>query len=324
MGVKVGIIGCGRWGSIHLKTLAQLKENGLVSEIHACDLIPSKELEFKDIIDSFTTDYVQLLKTSGVDILSIVTPAETHTEIALFAFDYVKTVFVEKPLSLSEKGALQILSKTQKEGGNLLVGHILRFHQSLNKAMELISEGLIGELQRIDFKRITTRTPPENPDVFDSLAIHGLDTACFCFGETEPQRMSIDRVRFNGQERAINARISLEFPGMKEASIEVGWSGEKEERVIVFVGTKGQIDVNTKDSSNISISVDQSHYYVEEDEFTLPLTLEMKYLIDMHNRLVKTKIYPNQGAILRCMKWIDKVKTQISSRQRRETSHKSN
>ena len=48
MGAKVGIIGCGRWGSVHLKTLAQLKQEGFVAEIHGCDINPEKGLEFAD------------------------------------------------------------------------------------------------------------------------------------------------------------------------------------------------------------------------------------------------------------------------------------
>ena len=61
MGAKVGIIGCGRWGSVHLKTLVQLKHEGLVSEIHGCDINPEKGIEFADLLTTFSTDWQELV-----------------------------------------------------------------------------------------------------------------------------------------------------------------------------------------------------------------------------------------------------------------------
>ena len=72
-----------------------------------------------------------------------------------------------------------LLLKFKKPGGQLLVGHILRFHEAMNQAMDLISEGEIGELQRIEFNRITPRQPPDYPNIFEAMAIHGIDTACY-------------------------------------------------------------------------------------------------------------------------------------------------
>ena len=64
-------------------------------------------------------------------------------------------LFIEKPIGISQPQATDIISKTQEVGGTVLVG---QYDSCLiNKANTLIAEGLIGELQRIDFTRITTR-----------------------------------------------------------------------------------------------------------------------------------------------------------------------
>lgn len=63
MGVKVGIIGCGRWGTVHLNTLNSLKKIGTVSEIHACDLIPSKEVDLTGLIDSFCANWQTMVES---------------------------------------------------------------------------------------------------------------------------------------------------------------------------------------------------------------------------------------------------------------------
>ena len=308
MGAKVGIIGCGRWGSVHIKTLFQLKQEGLISEIHGCDINPQKGDEFADLLTTFSTDWQELVSREKLDVIAIVTPVETHHKLAISLLDHCTNLFIEKPISLQENEAAQILAKTQEVGGNLLVGHILRFHAGLLKANDFIQSGTIGQLQSIDFSRITTRKPPHNSNLFEALAIHGIDTACFCFGETEPSRLSIDSLRSNADKSPNGVRICLEFPGTKEALIDVGWNGEKEVREIILTGSKGSITVDTKDSHSILISTSNyhEHYFIEDTE--KPLTTEWRHALAHITPEVNPAIYPAPGSIFRSMKWMDKAK----------------
>ena len=308
MGAKVGIIGCGRWGSVHLKTLAQLKQEGFVAEIHGCDINPEKGLEFADLLTTFSTDWQELVSREKLDVIAIVTPVDTHHNLAISLLDYCTNLFIEKPISLQETQAAEILAKTQELGGTLLIGHILRFHAGLLKANELIDSGTIGQLQSVDFSRISTRKPPRNSNLFEALAIHGIDTACFCFGEAEPSRLSIDSLRSDAQKSPDGVRICLEFPGTKEALIDVGWNGEKEVREIIFTGSKGTITVDTKDSHNILVSTQNYHEQYPLEDFELPLTAEWKYALAQTARGAKPAIYPSVGSIFRSMKWMDKAK----------------
>lgn len=308
MGAKVGIIGCGRWGSVHLKTLVQLKQEGLVSEIHGCDINPEKGIEFADLLTTFSTDWQELVNQEKLDVIAIVTPAESHHKLAISLLDYCTNLFIEKPISLQETEAAEILAKTQELGGTLLVGHILRFHAGLLKANELIDSGTIGQLQSVDFSRISTRKPSQNSNLFEALAIHGIDTACFCFGETEPSRLSIDSRHSQTQKSPDGVRICLEFPGTKEALIDVGWNGEKEVRAITLTGSKGTITVDTKDSNSILISTQNYHEQYNIEDADLPLTNEWKHTLSQISVKSRPSIYPGQGSIFRSMKWMDKAK----------------
>ena len=308
MGAKVGIIGCGRWGSIHLKTLAKLKEEGFVAEIHGCDLNPEKGLEFAELLTTFSTDWQELVSREKLDVIAIVTPADTHHKLAISLLDYCTNLFIEKPISLQETEVAEILAKTQERGGTLLIGHILRFHAGLLKANELIDSGTIGQLQSVDFSRISTRKPPRKSNLFEALAIHGIDTACFCFGEAEPSRLSIDSLRSDAQKSPDGVRICLEFPGTKEALIDVGWNGEKEVREIIFTGSKGIITVDTKDSHNILIRTQKYHEQYPLEDAELPLTAEWKYALAQNATDAKPAVYPSVGSIFRSMKWMDKAK----------------
>ena len=312
MGVKVGIIGCGRWGTVHLNTLNSLKKIGTVSEIHACDLIPSKEADLTGLIDSFCANWQTMVETVELDIIAIVTPVETHCELALQVIDYCKVLFIEKPIGLTQLEASAIISKVEEKGGSLLVGHILRFHDLINQANNLISKGTIGELQRVDFSRITTRAPPKNPNVFDALAIHGIDTACYCFGEIEPVGASIDNLSFNNKNQPIHARISLEFPGAKEASIDVGWNGDLEAREIVFSGSEGKMIVEMKNSNSIKLLTKEHDKSIVIENTQLPLKREWEYVIETLNSKNSSSIYPSPSSIFQCMKWLEEIKDKMS------------
>ena len=87
MSPAVGVVGCGRWGMTHLKTLYNLKQQGIISSIHACDLKPSKQAEVAKFADSFCTDWQTLVNEQELDIVAIVTPADTHCDLALQILD---------------------------------------------------------------------------------------------------------------------------------------------------------------------------------------------------------------------------------------------
>ena len=82
MALKVGLVGCGRWGMNHLKTLVELKKMGQVSSIHACDIKPSKAGEVALIADSFHTDWQEMVMQNQPDIIAIVTPVDTHCTVS--------------------------------------------------------------------------------------------------------------------------------------------------------------------------------------------------------------------------------------------------
>ena len=80
MGLTIGLVGCGRWGSNHLRTLNALKSTGRISRVVVCDIDPEK---LKDVdADAAYTSLRSMLEQEQLDGLAIVTPPETHVELA--------------------------------------------------------------------------------------------------------------------------------------------------------------------------------------------------------------------------------------------------
>ena len=78
MGAVVGLVGCGRWGMTHLKTLNMLKNKGLISANMLMISDPLDEVEAIKYADTFCTDWQTLVSNHELDAVAIVTPVDTH------------------------------------------------------------------------------------------------------------------------------------------------------------------------------------------------------------------------------------------------------
>ena len=95
-------------------------------------------------------DYRDMLKRPDIDIVTIGTPDHWHTKMVIDACRAGKDVYCEKPLTLTV-GEGRILSKVVKETGRVVqVGSWQRSDQRFRLAVELVRQGRIGKLQKVD------------------------------------------------------------------------------------------------------------------------------------------------------------------------------
>ncbi|OAN49220.1 hypothetical protein A6A04_03655 [Paramagnetospirillum marisnigri] len=104
--IRLALIGAGRWGRIHLKTISGLDGTVLTrvasSNPETVALVPPG-----CVVEA---DWRAVVAASDVDAVVIVTPPATHAEIALAAIRAGKPVLVEKPLTLDPAEADSILA----------------------------------------------------------------------------------------------------------------------------------------------------------------------------------------------------------------------
>ena len=250
-----------------------------------------------------------MVEEENPDIIAVITPPGSHEDIAIKLLNQGIDLLVEKPLAITLEGATSVLTTSQTNGRILSVGYLLRFHSAINTALEKISGGLIGALERIEFKRITTRKPSKSTDVFQALAIHGIDTTCYCFGELEPERIHLSKVEHLKTGRAFSAEILLEFAGHREANIITAWDGKEEKRSIKFFGDKGKILVDMNNHNEITYQNKGQIISIKTPTPKQPLELEWEYLFSMFDGTTtpRKRLFPSQGAILRSIRLIEKI-----------------
>lgn len=133
--VNLGVIGAGNFAkSVLLPRLA--KADGVT----LAGLATATGRNAKAIGEQYgfgfcTTDYRELLDRAEINTVLIATRHDTHARMAAEALHAGKTVYVEKPLAISEEGLQEIAGAVAQTGGQLLVGFNRRF-SSLSVAMK--------------------------------------------------------------------------------------------------------------------------------------------------------------------------------------------
>lgn len=145
----LAIIGTGGMGREHARRLQQEKSCELKA---ACDLRPAELENFvKDFgIPKGYSDYKELLADPEVEAICVVTPDGLHAEISIAALNAGKHVLCEKPLALNYGEALQMEAAARKSGCVNMVNFVYRNSDALQRAVEIVSSGEIGELLHVE------------------------------------------------------------------------------------------------------------------------------------------------------------------------------
>lgn len=144
--LQVGIIGCG--GIIerrHLPGLLELKEVSIVAMSDVSEDRVNHLCDIAEIPPSHRyVDYNDLLNNESLDVLIVATPINFHEGPVIAAAGIVPTVLVEKPLTSSLASAERMLEAHERSGTSIHVVHNQIFRPAVETAMEVISNGNLG------------------------------------------------------------------------------------------------------------------------------------------------------------------------------------
>jgi len=143
--LKVGVLGAGHLGKIHIKCLKDIPEYDLVGFYDASPenaKIVADELalpSFKTIEDLI----------AAVDVVDIVTPTLSHYDCAAKALKSGKHVFIEKPVTKTVKEAQELIDLSLAHGKKVQVGHVERFNPAFIAAQEHLNKPMFIETHRL-------------------------------------------------------------------------------------------------------------------------------------------------------------------------------
>lgn len=165
--LKIGVLGAGHLGKIHLKLANQSDKYELIG-FYDHDAVNAKKIEDEFGYKSFPT-ISELIQ--AVDVVDIVTPTLSHYECAREAIMAGKHIFLEKPIANSVEEAEEIIKLAEQYNVKGQVGHVERFNPAFIAVKDKIQNPMFIETHRLaEFNPRGTDVP-----VVLDLMIHDID-----------------------------------------------------------------------------------------------------------------------------------------------------
>ncbi|GAB2755196.1 Gfo/Idh/MocA family protein [Nocardioides pakistanensis] len=237
-GLRVGVVGCGYWGSKHVRALMSLESVAQVAVIE-----PSAE-RGDAIIRIFPT--IRRFETleqalPHIDAVVIATPPSTHAPLALQAIGHGKHVMVEKPLSVNTALGRAMVDAARAAGVTLMVGHTFEYHSAVWSLRDLVQDGELGDLYYLDTARLNLGLYQHDVNVLFDLAPHDISILNYVLG-TQPTSIECwaSRNAHPRLEDIAHMRLYYDEPGVF-ANVNVSWLDPRKVRRVTLVGSKKMV-----------------------------------------------------------------------------------
>lgn len=174
---KIGIVGVGNMGRIHARILRDMRAlAGVVDK----DMSKAELVARNHGVQAFES-YDKMIDQAGLDGIVISTPTSTHAKIVediAKRDSSIRALLIEKPLASTLKDARRVANILRKRNIVSLVSHSEIYNPVVNRALSLISDGAIGEVQSVIYDRRGFVQPERIPslgDVFEDIGVHDFD-----------------------------------------------------------------------------------------------------------------------------------------------------
>ena len=312
---RICVIGCGRWGKNHLRTLASL--GSLAAAVDVDDAKLSAAMEQYPAINGYNN--IEEAVTAGYDGYVVATPAETHLPLAMAVISKGLNVLVEKPMTLTANDAQILIDAAKKSGSRLMVGHVLLFHPAIRKIKELIDSGRIGKLYYLYSTRLNLGNVRTTESVFSSFAPHDISVLNYLIG-SKPVDIQAKGVKFLQDEVYDTTMTMLEYSDNVHAHIYVSWLHPFKEQRLVVVGSTGMIsfDDSTLEKEihlynkridfekGMPVKVEQPDEIVKYD-YKPPLEEELKYFIENLDGKISVNIGEEGLEVVKILESVEKM-----------------
>src|SRR5215212_8350371 len=180
-GLRVGVVGCGYWGSKHVRTLMSLE-----AVSHVCVIDPSDERRGAVThVYPRVDEYRTLSEALGqLDVVVIAAPPTLHAPLALEAIARGVHVLVEKPLATTVQDGEAMVTAAEKKGVTLMVGHTFEYHSAVWELHSMVERGDLGQLYYLDTARLNLGLYQRDVNVVFDLAPHDVSILNYVLGSS--------------------------------------------------------------------------------------------------------------------------------------------
>ena len=209
--MKVGIIGLGRIGQVHLESLSNISEVEIVF-VSDIDETLCMETSKKYNILKYSLNYEDLVSDLEVQAVWVCSPSNLHFTHVSACLSNNKLVFCEKPLEIDDEKIKTLINKYPNINKRLMVGFNRRFDPNFS-----FVKNNIHKIGKPTILKITSRDPqPPSIDyikssggIFMDMTIHDFDMASFLVGAKPISIFATGSVNYDSQFIGIDIDTAL-------------------------------------------------------------------------------------------------------------------
>ncbi len=183
--IRVGLLGCGRIGQVHARTLRGIETARIVA---VADAMPVAAKALAETTGAEVRETAAVLSAGDIDAVIIGTPTDTHFGQIEAATKAGKAIFCEKPVDMSVDNIRTLMAGVEAAEVPFFTAFNRRYDPNFS-ALEARLRG--GEIGAIELIQITSRDPSPPPigyikssgGLFRDMMIHDFDMARFLMGE---------------------------------------------------------------------------------------------------------------------------------------------
>ena len=190
MGIlKIGVVGCGRIGKLHINNLINSVPG--VQVVAAADPMLDKsgarEWLAERKITNVSTDFMDVINNPEVDVVFVCSSTDTHCDVSMAAVQAGKHVFCEKPIDYDIDKIKKLLALVEEKGVKFQVGFNRRFDHNHKAVADAVKDGTIGDPHIVIVSSRDPEPPPASyvavsGGIFYDMMIHDFDMARFLAG----------------------------------------------------------------------------------------------------------------------------------------------
>jgi predicted dehydrogenase len=236
--VRVGVVGCGYWGSKHVRALRSLES---VAQVAVIEPNQQRSAALARTIPGLEAYQSLDEALDHVDAVVIATPPSTHLPLGLEAISAGKHVLVEKPLATTSAEGRTLVDAANTHGVVLMVGHTFEYHAAVWHLRDMVRSGELGDLHYLDTARLNLGLYQHDVNVLFDLAPHDVSILNYVLG-AQPATVECWASRHAHRRLEDVAYMRLYYDSLGVfANIHVSWLDPRKVRRFTIVGSSKMV-----------------------------------------------------------------------------------
>ncbi len=147
---KAGMIGAGNICEFHVAAVRALPDVELIGVV---DLDATRAAAFGEKFGVKTFKSLDEIIAAGANVIHVLTPPSSHGKVALAALEQGCHVIIEKPVTEDPEEGRKIAELAKRKGLTATVNHSLLYDPQVERALEAVRSGALGEVVSVDILR---------------------------------------------------------------------------------------------------------------------------------------------------------------------------